>query len=200
MSPRAPALPPDQRRAGIVRAALGVLRERGQAATTRELAEAAGVAEGTLFRVFRSKEDLVSAALEQAFDVAPLLAGLGEVDRSLGLRERLVEATTILQARYTEVFGLMEAMGMVHPPERPSGTADTATSVKDHDAWHRQVVDQLAAVVGADAGQLRVPAEELVELIRLLTFSGSHPVLTQGHILSPQTIVEVLLDGTRRAD
>ncbi|MBN9326134.1 MAG: TetR family transcriptional regulator, partial [Cellulomonas sp.] len=45
-------MPPDERRRAILRAVLPVVRERGADVTTRELAEAAGVAEGTLFRVF----------------------------------------------------------------------------------------------------------------------------------------------------
>ncbi|MCK0114329.1 TetR/AcrR family transcriptional regulator [Ornithinimicrobium sp. F0845] len=196
MPPRAPALPPDERRATIVAAALGILRTKGEAATTREIAEAAGVAEGTLFRVFRTKEDLVCTAMAHAFDPAPMLAGLRQVDAGLPLRERLVTAVEVIQARYRELFDLMHSMRLVHPPEHRPGASHDAHGA----AWRRQVEDELIALVEPDADQLRVPVAELVDLVGLLSFAGSHPVLTQGRILSADTIIEVLLDGTRKGD
>lgn len=193
MSPRAPALPPDERRAAILSAALTVLRVQGPGATTRSIAEAAGVAEGTLFRVFDTKEELVCAALDRAFDPAPVLEQLDRVDRSLPLRERLVGAVTILQDHQQQVVGLMHAMGIVHPPD-PAGSPSESKARP----WREPVVAVLTALVDPDADQLRVPVAEFVDLLALLTFAGSHPVLTQGRTLRPVTIVTVLLDGTRK--
>jgi AcrR family transcriptional regulator len=200
MVPRAPALPPDERRASIVEAAVGVLRVKGEAATTREIAEAAGVAEGTLFRAFGSKSDLIQAALEHAFDPAPLLNSLELVDRDQGLRERLTAAVTVIQTRYFEVFGLLQAMGLVHPPDH---SKDHRHQGHGHggkgESWQQQVADRLVVLIEPDADQLRVSAAELVELLRLLTFAGSHPILTGGQPLSPDSLVAVLLDGTWKA-
>ncbi|MEO7235795.1 MAG: hypothetical protein ABIW80_10520, partial [Lapillicoccus sp.] len=54
---------------------------------------------------------------------------------------------------------------------------------------------RLQAFVDPDADQLTCSPAELVRYIRLLTFSGSHPEIADGAPLSPQTIVDVLLDG-----
>src|SRR5687768_2663903 len=81
--PRASALPADERRAAIVAATLPLLVEHGAAVTTRQIAEAAGIAEGTIFRVFPHKDELIDAALETAFDHAPLEAALQAIDPAL---------------------------------------------------------------------------------------------------------------------
>ena len=65
---RATALPPSERRAEIIAATLPLVLAHGAAVTTRQIAEAAGIAEGTIFRVFPDKESLIEAVVESAFD------------------------------------------------------------------------------------------------------------------------------------
>ena len=72
---RASALPPDERRSMIVAATLPLLLEHGEMVTTRQIAEAAGIAEGTIFRVFADKDELIAAVIEAALDPEPLEAG-----------------------------------------------------------------------------------------------------------------------------
>ena len=56
-------MPPDARRQTIIDAARPLLIASGAQFTTRQVAEAAGVAEGTIFRVFDSKQDLLAAVI-----------------------------------------------------------------------------------------------------------------------------------------
>jgi hypothetical protein len=37
-------------------------------------------------------------------------------------------------------------------------------------------------------------------MLRLLTFSGSHPHISDGRIMSPEEIVDLVLHGTLRKD
>src|SRR3978361_1615913 len=111
-----PGLPAEERKAAIIAATLPLLRTHGGSVTTRQIAEAAGIAEGTIFRVFPDKDALIQAALETAFDPAPVEAALKAIDSQLTLEPRLVAAVEIVQRRFTDVWQLMSAVGMTKPP------------------------------------------------------------------------------------
>src|SRR3954469_20425754 len=88
---RATALPASERRAEIIAATLPLVLTHGSAVTTRQIAEAAGIAEGTIFRVFPDKESLVAAVIESAFDATSTDAALAGIDAALPLESRLIE-------------------------------------------------------------------------------------------------------------
>lgn len=185
MTPRATSLTPDQRRAALVDATLPLLLEHGRGITTRQIAEAAGVAEGTIFRVFDSKDDLVLATIEQGMEIEPFLAELASIDPELDLRPRLLEVVSRLQERFRGIFTLMSAVGMVGPPRSHHHLED----------GRRRAEALLVALVEPDADRLRCPPDELARMLRMLTFAGTHPHLSDGHLLTPEQIVGTLLDG-----
>ncbi len=92
-----PALSPQERRSALIAATIPLLREHGTAVSTRQIADAAGVAEGTIFGVFKDKTSLVKAAVIAALDPTPLLRDLRAVDPTLPLRPRLVEAVRLVR-------------------------------------------------------------------------------------------------------
>ncbi|MGB3763626.1 MAG: TetR/AcrR family transcriptional regulator [Ornithinimicrobium sp.] len=191
MPTRAPAMKPDQRRAHLESATVTVLRRSGMAATTKEIAAEAGVAEGTIFRVFDTKDQLIRSALVTAFDPAPLLGRLAHIDTHAPLRERLVAMVTAHQDHLSELFGLMAAVGMVRPPESLRDHGHLA-----HGAAQSEVQDAMLALIEPDAGHLTIPPHDLLRLLRMLTFAGSHKHIAHGDLLTPRQIVDVLLDGT----
>ena len=93
---RAKPLSPDERRAAILEAVTPLLIERGAAVTTAEMAEVAGIAEGTIFRVFPDKLALLHAAIARAMDPAPVREAMDRIDRSEPLREQLTVAIGVL--------------------------------------------------------------------------------------------------------
>jgi len=178
----------DDRRQALIDATLPLLREHGRAVTTKQIAEAAGVAEGTIFRAFESKDELILAAVESGMDMEPFLSDLAGIEPSLGFRERLIELVTRLQARFTGIFALMSALGITGPPRAQKHT----------EAGRRRAEEIMIALVEPDAELITCPPADLVHMLRLFTFSGTHPHLSEGRRLTPEQIVDTLLDGVRR--
>jgi AcrR family transcriptional regulator len=183
---------PEERRCALVDATLPLLYEHGRNVTTKLIAESAGVAEGTIFRVFASKDELVEAAIGKAFEPGQLLARLEDVDPTWPLEQRLVKLVSILQQRLLAVFGLMRACGMVAPPQ--------GHDREEHERWRQEVGARMAALIEPDADRLSVSPERLLHLLRLLTFSASHTEIAEDRILRPEEIVDVVLHGVLRRD
>ena len=178
----------DDRRKALIDVTLPLLREHGRTVTTKQIAEAAGVAEGTIFRAFESKDDLILAAVEAGMDMQPFLDDLAAVDVSLQFRPRLIELVTRLQARFAGIFALMSALGMSGPPRAQKHT----------EAGRRHAEEIMVALVEPDADLITCSPADLVHMLRLFTFSGTHPHLSEGRRLTPEQIVDTLLDGVRR--
>lgn len=190
---RARPLPPDERRAKLIAATLPLVAQYGTRVTTRQIAEAAGVAEGTIFRVFPDKEALVHAAVAAALDPQPTLDELAAVDTALPLAERLTRVAEILQERFLQAFNLLIAVRMHGPPGTgaPHGRRPAPPS-------HEAIYESIIRLLEPDRDQFRYPLAEVARLLRLLTFSGTHPMITEGSPLAPDQIASVLLDGVRR--
>lgn len=182
---RAAPLPPAERRAAIVAATLPLLLVHGSAITTRQIAEAAGIAEGTIFRAFPDIESLLQATVDAAYDPAQVAKELEAIGNAGSLERRLVEAVRILQARLTSVWQLMSIAGVPKPAAR-TNTID------------RPDVAALIAMIEPDRHRLRRSPAATAQLLRGLTLAGTHPALTaDGAAMPPEEIVSLLLDGMR---
>ena len=161
--------------------------------TTAQIAMAAGIAEGTLFRVFPDKETLVKAAVQHAFDSKPAERELNNIDPALEPREQLIVAVEIMQRRVEDVWQLMSMLGLQPPPLTKSPEPPSAAT----DSVHRK----LAAMCEPLRGELRCSPEQAARLLRVMTFAGTHPRISEGIPLTAAEIVAVVLDGIRiRAD
>lgn len=182
---RAAALPPEQRRAAIAEATLALLSERGAAVTTRQIAEAAGIAEGTIFRVFEDKDAVLRAALDLAFDPAPTERALGTVDREQPFERQLEAAVEIIQAQVQHVWRLVSAVADTDAlrGRRPQPPPDLVA---------------LTELFEPHADALRHPPAVAARELRALTLAVSHPALYADEAMTPREIVSLLLHGIRK--
>jgi AcrR family transcriptional regulator len=188
---RAAALPPEERREALIAATLPLVLEHGTDVSTRLIAEAAGVAEGTIFRVFPSKDELIEAVVASAFDPSSLVDAIGRIEPSLPLAERLVAAVELMQQRGRRLAGLVHAFAA----RRSLPDGERAWRIRAAEA---RVVDALALLVLPDRDRLRCSPQETARRLRLVTLALSSPRLADTDPLPPEEIVSLFLDGMRR--
>lgn len=164
-----------------------LVRRLGRTVTTKEIAQAAEVAEGTIFYVFDDKDALIQAVVEREFRIEPVLAELSGIDPGAPLPARLVAIVEVLRRRLRSVFELMTALGMHRPPPPHDGAGPHTP--------HHDLLTALTTLLSGDAAMLRYPPAKTAELIRLFTFAASHPAITDNSPLEATEIVDVLLGG-----
>lgn len=148
-----------------------LLLERGAGVTTKELAQAAGVAEGTLFRVFEDKSTLVREAVIAAVDPAtdvPVLAAV-DIDAPLDVRVRAV-----LEIGLERMGHVMQWMGILHEvarssgePVGPGGHLGWRDHAERQQRGQQEVRDAIIALLTPDAARFSQSVETTVDLLTL---------------------------------
>ncbi|MEV0346204.1 helix-turn-helix domain-containing protein [Nonomuraea sp. NPDC050680] len=187
---RVPAMAPEERRATLIAATLPLLREYGTAVSTRQIAEAAGVAEGTIFGVFPDKASLVRAAVMSAFDPKPAVDALTAIGTRIDLRARLREAVTMLRAGMNANANLITG-----PKELMVDDVEFRERMLDS---RRQILAAVTALLEPDRDRLRRSPEATAQLLLMLIAVSVHRGFGQGGEfgdMDDAEIVSVLLDG-----
>jgi AcrR family transcriptional regulator len=184
---RARPLAPEERRAAIIDAVIPLLIAHGGDVTTRQIAEEAGIAEGTVFRAFGDKETLIQAAIDKFLDPEPLRQGLRAIDPELTLEQKLNDILFQLRSRFTGIFGIMSARGpQFHRPLSP----DT----------RRIFADIIAEVLEPDLARLNWPPERVAHLVRLVAFASSLPPRNEGTEFTTAELASFLCRGVAGVD
>lgn len=180
----------EERRAHIVTAVTPLLLERGGEVSTREIAEAAGVAEGTIFKVFANKDAVIHAVLRRLMDPAEDLAHL-EDWRPTSLSETVRTLLHDMQQRIRQISAVMSLLNGRHP-ERDEKSDQAHRE-------HQEATERLLLAIDARfepwADELRVPVRTATVLIRAAAFASAHPMLSAGAESDPDLLTDVLLHG-----
>ncbi|MFI5267984.1 MAG: TetR/AcrR family transcriptional regulator [Chloroflexota bacterium] len=190
---RAPAMNPAERRQEIISATLPLLREYGANVTTSQIAHAAGIAEGTIFRVFEDKRELLQAALCAAMSADAEVATIGDISADRPLVERLVQALAAISDYQERLWSLMRAL-------QESGWRPEHDKFGDKDNHPRQQMRRVAAamadLVSPDSATLRLSSGQAAGMLLALAFTNH----MQEHGLggppaTPERLVDLFLHG-----
>jgi len=176
---RAAALPPEERRSMIVEASLPLVLEHGEGVTTRQIAHAAGIAEGTIFRAFADKDDLLDAVLDAGLDAAPLERALAAIDPALPLDELVIRVVSIVQRRVNDVWRLVTSVGTRVHDRKKTPMADSPA---------------LTRLLDAHRDELCVSPRVAARTLRALTMAMSHPMMVE-RPAAPREIARLYLHG-----
>ena len=198
---RAAPLSPDERRRAIVDAVVPLLLEHGDDVTTRQIAEAAGIAEGTIFRVFDDKAALLLEAAREIMNPATGRADLAAALEGLDtLRAKVLATAERLNARSEKVMVVLMALRriwMSQPPGRHGTHANPRTFFEES---NRALHEMLTDVFVAHGNELTVSPETAAVLLRTLVLGSRHPGSDPAQRLTAEQITDALLDGVRRHD
>ena len=208
VTPRATAMTPDDRRRAILAVLVPLIVEKGGDVSTREIAQAAGIAEGTIFRVFPDKKSLMLAAAAEAINPADGQAAFDEAMAGVsGLRAQVVIATSRVLDRMRMTMAVMMAVHqhLTPAPEEHGETGHEGHKprfgpppfvVKAQEDLHRR----LTGLFEPHRDELAVEPAVAAVALRSLIFGASRPELGMAPALTADQIADLLLDGVRRRD
>lgn len=188
---RAQRLAPDERRRAILEAVVPLLTARGAAVTSAEMASAAGVSEGTIFKVFPDKAALIAEAVRAALDADPVCGALAEIHPAASLEAKLAEAGRVLLERLDRAMALGEVLRSM--PDRP---ADVRRFVAEANA---AISAALAGLLDDHRDQLAIEPARAAVAFRGLIFACGNPLARPEDRLTVPEAVAVLVAGVTRA-
>jgi AcrR family transcriptional regulator len=188
---RARPMAPEERRAHILDAVIPLLMTRGRDVSSREMAAAAGIAEGTLFRAFGDKDAILEAAVERYWDPAPFRDRMRAIDPDEPTGEKVRQLVQLFVDRFEGVIGFMSAMRLQDHPPPPRRDPDQDES---SGMWFPIIENMFRP------GELAVPPRELGFLLRLVAFGTAIPDFSAAHRFSVDELTRLVLHGVLPTD
>jgi len=158
-----------------------LLIEHGQALTTKQIATRAGIAEGTIFRAFGTKDELIQAAVDRQLDPEPFRERLRGIDVTMPLEDKVRAIVVMMRDRFTTVFTILTALGRFGPPHA-------------HDPRH-ELTEVLGEAIEADLQRLNFGPERAGQIIRIVALSTSIQQIRGGLTFSAEEVTDVILYG-----
>jgi AcrR family transcriptional regulator len=195
---------PEERRQAIIDATLPLLLERGTDMSTREIAQAAGIAEGTIFRAFETKQDLIHATIHTALMPDAAITHLTALPEGQTLSERVVAIIELLR---DEIHRTRSLFAHFARPSTPPAAAAAPRApfggirppFNPHETKSR-LNTAVSAALQPYSGELAVSTAFATNLLSALAFASSF-TLTEGEPpISSEELSDVVLHGIAKGD
>lgn len=188
---------PEQRREAIVEAVLPLVREHGAHITTKQIAQAADIAEGTVFRAFKDKDELLRTCVTAALRPDELCAAVRAVPRDTDPATRLTEASRLFLEHFTRFGELVHTLANSGFDLRgDSGHKPSPMSSRE------QFIHDLNAAIASlvEPHELRIPPDQFANLLQALILgirftATSTDISTTDREVEIRARVDVLLHG-----
>lgn len=168
------------------------MEDNGPELTTRMVAEAAGVAEGTLFRAFPTLPDLLGATYTEFLSHDRLMARLESVDLGDTLESKTLGCVRGIVDYFTHIHAVLP------PPKHETTHSPNAACVRDaHKERFADVRDWVVATIAPHADALTVTPETYAHFLKALAMGMA---MARPGGLTPEDITRFALDGARRKD
>ena len=184
---------PEDRRQAIITATLPLLLAQGPELTTREIAAAAGVAEGTIFRAFETKQELLHATICAALQPDAALADLAGLPPGQPLPDRVEEILKIIGDEIERTRSLFVHLHGTLPQDRPHPHRHPMGGGNPHESKAR-LVEAATLALDPYAAQLAIPAASAAHILTSLALAVSF-ITTDNRLQRPDALTNVVLYG-----
>jgi AcrR family transcriptional regulator len=178
---------PDERRRALIEATRPLLLEHGMQVTTRQIAECADVAEGTIFRAFGTKQSLIEAVVDDCLAPGPVIIAIDAIPADLGLEDTVARMVQVLTARIQQVRSLMAAISQSQPHgRRPK---------PPHRDFHRAIDEAIGRALARFDGRLAVGTPTACWAISAMAFAAVMPLAEHPDAADPRQLARLILHG-----
>jgi AcrR family transcriptional regulator len=195
---RAPAMSPEDRREAIVTATVPLLFAHGANVTTSQIAKAAGIAEGTVFRAFKDKQELIRTCVQSVLAADSELELIEQARQAGTLAERLSLGISAVSGYLDRLWKLMSVL-------RDSGydPRDGHGKEREHKGppiEMQRITERVASLFDPDE-ELRVDPSLAARLLLGLVFTNRmHGEGFGDSTADADQLVELFLHGVLKQD
>lgn len=191
---RATPLPRDKRRAAIVEATIPLLRQHGHTLTSRQIAEAAGIAEGTVFRAFDSLDDVIQATVMEVLSSARLERTMAETRFTGELRDDCLAAVELMSTYVGTVKPL------IHLGHSAANRGLMRCAREEMTGRQAELFTFLEARFAPHEDELALAPGQFVKLLELLTVGLETQFTPQIVAISHTQLIDFALNGALRSE